>query len=330
VLTLDIERGHAPLYRNATFRLRPLTPLQDMYVSVERRGSPATGRLDERTIVPADQSLSPVDISRVLDIFQADPRKAMAVALEELGKGAPDNGVRLRAAFTELAPFLGVADRALGLVAARRRHLARLMTNVSGLLEAVGTRDRQLTGLIRSGNLTLAELARENKPFAATLRELPPTMTVMQRAFAALRSAENGFDPALASLRPVAARLPAAMQSLAQVSRAADPALARLSPALQTLTPLARELRPTAASLASAFDALTPQAPAFDRITALMPRCFDSISHFFDDTLSVFKFSDAYGAIPRGNNTSDPSSFGGGTGTADLQRYTPCTEKGAR
>lgn len=328
VLTLDIERRYAPLYRNARFRLRPLTPLQDLYVSVERRGTPAAGRLDAQTIVPANQSVSPVDISRVLDTFQGDTRQAMAVTLNELAKGAPDNGARLRAAFNELAPFLSVAHQTLGLVAARRHHLARLMTNLSGLLTAVGRRDKQLTGLIRSGNRTFAQLARDDRPFAATLHQLPPAMTALRSSFSALRSAEGELDPALASLRPVADRLPRAMRALSPLARAADPALARLRPALVALGPLAMQLRPAAASLASAFGALTPQAPQFDRVTAQVPPCFSWVSRFFDDTLSVFKFSDAYGAIPRGNNTNDPSSFGG-TGTATLKQYKPCTEGGA-
>jgi virulence factor Mce-like protein len=330
VLTLDIDRKYAPLYRDAAFRVRPLTPLQDLYVSVEWRGTPRAGRLDARTIVPAEQSMTPVDVSRVLDTFQADTRKALAVTLEQLSASTPDNGTRLRAAFTELAPFLTVADRALGTVAERRRRLARLMTNFSGLVDAVGHRDRQLAGLIRSGNATLGELAKQDAPFAATLRELPPTMTALQGAFATLRTAEGDLDPALASLLPVADRLPRAMRSLQTLSGAADPALLRLRPALAALAPLARDLRPTSSALASAFTRLRPQAPSFDRITAQIPPCFEWVSRFFNDTLSVFKFADAFGTIPRGNNTSDPKTSFGGTGTGDLKQYAPCTRGGSR
>jgi ABC-type transporter Mla subunit MlaD len=166
-------------------------------------------------------------------------------------------------------------------------------------------------------------LAREDTPFAETLQQLPQTMTVMRSAFAALRASEDTLDPALASLEPVAARLSGALNSLDSVAHAADPALTKLQPAFRALAPLARQLRPTAANLDAAFARLTPQAPQFDHITALVPPCFDSVSQFFNNTLSVMKYYDAFGTIPRGNNTVDFSTFGG-TGTATLNHPTPC------
>jgi phospholipid/cholesterol/gamma-HCH transport system substrate-binding protein len=324
VLTLSLKPQYGPLYRDASFRLRPLTPLEDLYVSIESRGTKAAGVLHDNEIVNANQTVTPVDIGEVLNTFQPDTRAAMAVTLNELARGAPDNGVNLRAAFVQLSPFLTVAQRTLGAVADRRRELAELTARFSSLLGAVGARDRQLVQLIGSGEQSLGELARYDAPFAQTLAQLPPTMTAMRQSFATLRTSEDTLDPALSSLQPVAARLATGLTALQSVAGAANPALTRLRPALTALAPLAQQLRPTAASLTTAFARLQPQAPAFDHITALIPPCFDWISRFFNDTLSVFKFSDAYGTIPRGNNTVDYSTVGG-TGTATLSQPTPCT-----
>jgi virulence factor Mce-like protein len=323
VLTLSIDPKYAPLYRNAHFRIRPLTPLEDMYVAIESRGTRSAGVLRDKEIVPVEQTVTPVSIGAVLNTFGPDTRAAMAVTLNELAKGAPDNGTNLRSAFTELAPFLSVAQQTLGAVAQRRRDLASLTTNFAALITAVGTREHQLAQLVSSGDSSLSELAREDTPFAQTLQQLPQTMTVMRSAFADLRASEDTLDPALASLEPVAARLSGALNSLHSVAHAADPALTRLQPAFSALAPLARQLRPTAANLDAAFARLTPQTPQFDHITALVPPCFDSVSQFFNNTLSVMKYYDAYGTIPRGNNTVDFSTFGG-TGTATLNHPTPC------
>jgi virulence factor Mce-like protein len=324
VLTLAIEPQYGPLYRNAEFRVRPLTPLQDLYVSIDSRGAKAAGVLHENTIVPAEQTVTPVSIGAVLDTFQPDTRAAIAVTLNELARGGPDNGANLRAAFVQLAPFLSVAQQTLGAVARRRRELAELTTNFASLIDAVGARDRQLAQLITSGDASLGQLARNDGPFAGTLEQLAPTMTVMRQAFANLRASEDTLDPALSSLEPVAARLAPGLSALQSVATAADPALAGLRPALAALAPLAKQLRPTAAALSTALSRLEPQAPAFDRMTALMPPCFSWISQFFNNTLSVMKFYDAYGTIPRGNNTTDYSTFGG-TGTATLTQPPPCT-----
>jgi virulence factor Mce-like protein len=324
VLTLSIDPKYGPLYRDARFRIRPLTPLQDMYVSIDSRGTKSAGALHESEVVPADQTSAPVSIGAALDTFQPDTRAAMAVTLNELARGAPDNGTNLRSAFVELAPFLSVTQQTLGAVAQRKRELSQLTTNFASLLSAVGARDRQLTQLISTGDAALGELARNDTPFAQTLQLLPSTMAAMRQAFATLRSSEDTFDPALVSLQPVADRLSGAMRALETVAGAANPALSRLRPAFVALAPLAGQLRPTAASLSQAFTQLQPQAPAFDRMTALVPPCFSWISQFFNNTLSVMKFYDAYGTIPRGNNTTDYSTVGG-TGTATLSQPTPCT-----
>ena len=72
-----------------------------------------------------------------------------------------------------------------------------------------------------------------------------------------------------------------------------------LLPALRSLV---RALRPTASDLAGAFSALRPQAPRYDRITAALVPCELAVQKFFQWTPSVFKFSDAQGAYPRGES----------------------------
>jgi virulence factor Mce-like protein len=324
VLTLSIKPRYAPLYRDARFRIRPLTPLEDMYVSIDSRGTKAAGVLHASELVPADQTVPPVGIGAVLDTFQPSTRTAMAITLNELARGTADNGANLRAAFIQLGPFLSVAQGTLGAVAQRRNELAHLGAKFGSLLDAVGARDRQLAQLITAGDSSLGQLARNDRPFAQTLAQLPPTMTEMRSAFGALRSSEATLDPALSSLEPVAAHLATGLSALRGLAAKASPALVRLRPALTALAPLARALRPAATDLNAAFGRLQPQAPKFDHITALVPPCFSWISQFFNNTLSVMKYSDAYGTIPRGNNTTDYSTFGG-TGTGTLTQREPCT-----
>jgi ABC-type transporter Mla subunit MlaD len=118
VLTLSIDPKYTPLYRNASFRIRPLTPLEDMYVAVESRGSRSAGVLRDNEIVPVEQTVTPVSVGAVLDTFQPDTRASMAVTLNELAKGAPDNGANLRSA----SPGPGLADDELRGTDQRGRH----------------------------------------------------------------------------------------------------------------------------------------------------------------------------------------------------------------
>jgi hypothetical protein len=90
---------------------------------------------------------------------------------------------------------------------------------------------------------------------------------------------------------------------------------------VRRLSPLSAALAPTAASLASAFTSLEPAAPRLDRVTAAIVPCELAVQKFFQWTPSVFKFSDAQGAYPRGESV-DASD-------AQLVRAPSCTDQGS-
>ena len=79
VLTLKIEQKWGPIYRNARMRIRPVTPLQDLFVNVTDRGDKSAGEATKKDIIAGDQTSTPVDISRVLDTFNADTRERMTI-----------------------------------------------------------------------------------------------------------------------------------------------------------------------------------------------------------------------------------------------------------
>ena len=47
VATIKLDEDKAPLYRDARLRLRPETPLNDIYLDVEKRGTPGAGKLEQ-------------------------------------------------------------------------------------------------------------------------------------------------------------------------------------------------------------------------------------------------------------------------------------------
>lgn len=327
VLTLSLEPRYAPIYKNARIRLRPLTPLQDMYVSIEDRGSKSAGeqRPGDPPISSA-QTLSPVDISRVMNTFDTDTRDRLTVMLDQLGVGLPGNGQDLRMAFAQLAPFLHSADRVSEVMAARQQRMRRIITNFGLFADELAQRDRELNKLVAQGNATLRTLDANRVPLALTLREIPPTMDVIRSSFASLRSAQTQLDPALRAMRPAATNFESGLIGLQAFSREATPTFRQLHRPFNELRPLAAELVPAAESLESAFERFRPQAGHLDRISQTFLLCLDEAQGFFQDTLSVVKFGTPFGAIPRGNSTQSASNLGGGTPDADLHRIAICSE----
>jgi hypothetical protein len=67
------------------------------------------------------------------------------------------------------------------------------------------------------------------------------------------------------------------------------------------------QLRPTASGLDAAFAALSDTPPQLDRITKAVVPCEYAVQKFFNNTLSLMKFSDGRGLIPRGQTVDGMS-----------------------
>ncbi len=295
VVTLNLLSKYAPLYKNAELEIRPVTPLDDMYVDIVSRGTKSAGVLRPNEIVPISQTQSPVEIADVLDVFDTDTRDELSTLLNQLGAGlSGDGGEELRASFEELVPFLNVAGKMTSAMAQQRTRLAQLVHTFGGISQELDTRDTQLAQFVSYANDTLASLAHSSGPLGQTIQELPATMSAMSSAFGELRVAENSLDPALQSLHPVAQVLPTALDALSRFSTAAKPALRALLPAADQLEPMAQQLEPTARSLSGALTALKPEAPELNRITTYPAagNCLNYLGDFLNQVITMTKFGD--------------------------------------
>jgi virulence factor Mce-like protein len=295
VMTFNVEKKYAPLYRDAKVRIRPITPLEDMYVDIESRGTARAGELkagEKGELLPVKRTTSMVEIGRVLNALDDDARARLASLLTQLGRGMDDNGDKLRAAFAEIGPFLTTAKTMGEALTERRHNLARLVHNFGGITQVLAKRDKQLAQFVTSGEDVLSELAQNDRALSATLSQLPPTLASMRSAFAGLRATEAELDPALRALRPAAAAMPKGLDALNRFAKDATPSLEALRPAVRSLRPLARSLRPTSRSLAGAFTELKPEAGQIDRITKLAVPCLEPTSLFLGRLQSLVKYGD--------------------------------------
>lgn len=304
VVTLTMDGEYGPLYRDARLRVRPDTPLDDFYVNIEDRGTPATGELGEDDVLRAERTRTPVDVGRVLNTFNADTRTRLEQAIDELGRGLPDRGRELRATLVELAPFLRAAQRLTRETATRRVRTRRLVHNFRLMTEELARRDTDVRRLVGGGAATLTELGSVDAPLERVIADLPPTMRRLQSSFSTLRVTADELDPAFDALRPTARAMPAGFRALRAFGRSAEPSFRSLRRPLPELERLVRSLRPTARGLASAFDRLQPLSPRLDRIVRLVKPCDRELAKFFHNTVSLAKFSDKRATIFRGQTVS--------------------------
>ncbi|UTI66175.1 MlaD family protein [Paraconexibacter antarcticus] len=327
VLTLSIDKKHGPLYRNAKLRLRPVSPLDDKYVEVENRGTPASGRLTGETVLPASSTASPVDISRVLEVFNVPTRQSMAQLIDELGRGLPDNGHQLRAALAEFTPFFGALQRLTEITADRHVQLKRLVHNTGILGRELARRDEQVSGVISHGNAVLTELAHRDRPLDQTIRALPSTINALQRATGSLEQARNHLDPALRALVPPADDLKPALDALIKLSDSGTPALHALANPVRRLSAVAKILPATARDVTGAVKVLRRETPSLDHSTAKLPPCFVPIENFFANSMSLAKFYDGYRVVARATAGEGLFAIGTSVNEPGWKKLGPCYGK---
>jgi ABC-type transporter Mla subunit MlaD len=309
VLTATIDPRYEPLYRNAQVQIRPNTPLQDMFVDIVSPGTRAAGILRSGDQLPASQVESPVQIGQVIDIFDAAVRPRVTAAINALGQGLGYHGLQLREALVQLAPFLQAAQALSREIAVRQTETEQLVHNFALLNQALASRSRQLTGLVRNGAATMRSIASASGPLGQFIDQLPPTLRELPRSFAAVDAAAGQIDPAARALLPVAGALAPALDALRKLSPVATRALVALDRPLPGLTSLLDWSRPLAVNLDTAFTRLLPQAPELNHVTSAIVPCESAITDFFQWTLSTSKIGGPHGDMQRGMAIFSPSSF---------------------
>lgn len=324
VLTMEIDRKHGALYRDATFRIRPVSPLDDKFVAIGRRGTPSAGEIDGDVVVPGRQTASPVDISRVLQVFNKPTRESMATLIDELGRGLPDKGADLRAALAEFEPFFTSLKRLTDVTTERSTLVRRVVTNTGTLSDELARRETQIASLVTSGNQVMGELARRDTALSGTLRELPGTIQALRSATVRLDQARSHLDPALRALVPAAGELAPALNALSDVSEIGRPTVRALERPVTRLTSLAQTLPGTTADLTRAVRTLRGQVKPVDSSVAKLPPCFEPVENFFEHTMSLTKFYDGFRTVARATAGEGLFAVGALVNEPGWRRLRPC------
>lgn len=301
IITARIDARWGTVYRDAEAVLRPNTPLQDVYLDILRRGTPAAGRATAGSPVPESRTEGSVNISDVLQTFTANARSHLRGLLSQFGAGVDGRGDDLRRAFVRVAPFVQTAQRLANQLQIREHRTRRLVHNATLLTQELGRRDTDVRRLVNDGASIAQTTAGRAPALDAALLELPKALAVMDSSFTSLRGVLPDVDAAVRSLRPVADRLTAGLNELRRLSSAGTPAVTALQPAVRGLVPLTHQLRPLSTGLDHALTRLQPQIPAIDHITRSLAACGHTIQRFFGWTQSVFSMGDAHGEAPRGD-----------------------------
>jgi phospholipid/cholesterol/gamma-HCH transport system substrate-binding protein len=231
-----------------------------------------------------------------------------------------NNGPKLAAAFKRFDPTARDLAKIGGALQERRQNIRRAITNFGRLSQALGQRDTQLAGFVRSSNDVLGSFARQEASIRSTLQELPGTLRTTRSALASSNRFSLQLGPASRALIPAAKALaPALRQAQPLFHDTVGPIQHQIRPfARASQTPLrhigqaAKPLNETTKGLTTDFGELNRlfNALAYNPPGAAQEGYLFWLAYLNHDTNAVFFTQDAGGPLRHGLVMNDCSTAG--------------------
>jgi phospholipid/cholesterol/gamma-HCH transport system substrate-binding protein len=268
VVTMNIYKQYAPIYRNATVLLRPRTPLKDMYLALDP-GTRSAGAIPVGGTLGVANTNPDVDVSEILSSLDSDARNYLILLLAGGAQVFHDPGATgtapsspavaaLRGTLKRFEPLDRDTQSFATLLASRQRNLRRSIHNLNLVASALGGVDGQLASLISSSDTNFSAISSNDAQLESALALFPGTLQQTTQTLSKVRTFSSASATTLHELLPFAQNLGPALRASRPLFHDTTPVIAdQLRPFSVAVQPLARTLAPGAAELKQAIPALS-------------------------------------------------------------------------
>jgi phospholipid/cholesterol/gamma-HCH transport system substrate-binding protein len=268
VVTMNIYKQYAPIYRNATVLLRPRTPLKDMYLSLDP-GTKSAGALPAGATLGIASTQPDVDVSEILSSLDADTRNYLILLLSGGAQLFHDRGSTseapspravsdLQGTLKRFAPLERDTQTCAGLLATRQRNIRRAVHNLNLVAGSLGGVENQLASLISASDANFSAISANDAQLEQTLSLFPGTLRQTTQTLGKVQSFAGASAVTLQKLQPFARNLGPALRASRPLFKDTTPVVAnQLRPFSVAVQPLARTLAPAAAKLKVTIPALS-------------------------------------------------------------------------
>jgi phospholipid/cholesterol/gamma-HCH transport system substrate-binding protein len=283
VVTMNIHKQYAPVYRNATVLLRPRTPLKDMYLSLDP-GTRSAGALPPGSVLGVASTSPDIDVDQILSSLDVDSRNYLLLLLSGGAQAFQDPGsagtapspaavAALRGTFKRFAPLNRDTAKLTTLLAARQQNIRRAIHNLNLVAGSLGGVDGELASLITAANTNFSAISSQDANLQSALSLLPPTLQLTTRTLGKVQAFAAQTGPTLHELLPFARALTPALKASRPLFADTTPVIRHeLRPFSIAVQPLAKILAPAAADLARA-------TPALSRSVGVLNVLFNTLAY---------------------------------------------------
>jgi phospholipid/cholesterol/gamma-HCH transport system substrate-binding protein len=283
VVTMNIYKQYAPIYRNATVLLRPRTPLKDMYLALDP-GSRGAGRVPNGGMLSAANTQPDVDLSEILSSLDADTRNYLVLLLSAGAQAFHNPGAQqtapsasavadLRGTLKRFEPLDRDTKRFAALLATRQANIRRAIHNLNLVTNAFGGVESELTSLISASDTNFSAIAANDAQLQQTLTEFPPTLRQSIDTLNKVRGFAAASTTTLQQLQPFARNLGPALKASRPLFRDTTPVIAN------QLRPFSVAVQPLARTLAAGAPKLKTTIPALTSSISVLNTLFNELAH---------------------------------------------------
>jgi phospholipid/cholesterol/gamma-HCH transport system substrate-binding protein len=226
------DGDYKPLHQGtrAWVRISSLSGVANRYIAIEP-GANNAPKLQEGGVIDEAHTKPTIELDAVLSTLDADTR----ASLQRLSRGSAaayaGHAREVNRGLVALNPAVAQLDDTLSELDADRPTFEKFIVASAGAINAVATRQSDLSAGLASAAQTATVLADEREELQALLHSAPAALKQTSGTLARTASTLDAIRPAVDETVPVAPRLSRLLADL-------DPVLDRLGPALRLVNPL--------------------------------------------------------------------------------------------
>jgi phospholipid/cholesterol/gamma-HCH transport system substrate-binding protein len=228
VATLAIAQAHAPLGTDATAMIRAKNLLGEAYVELTP-GDPSQGAIPDGGTLPRAQTLTPVEVSQVLDALNPSVRDKLVMTINSLGQGLTGRGSDLNAQAADFRALGSDVQTLSGALAPDSAQLGDLVATLDKVIRVLATYHSQFRGVITDWDSVMQSLAAREQDLEGTFSGEDQLMSTLEAAMA---------GPSAADLNQAIQGAPHDLNTLSAYSAVGTPAytdLAAIAPYIDGL-----------------------------------------------------------------------------------------------
>jgi len=179
--SLVIHTQYAPLFKDAHAVIKAKNLLGETYVELNR-GTTAAGPMPDGGSIDQANTLTPVEIDRILDTLDPDTRNRLVLTINTLGQAVAGNGAAMNASAGDLRLLAESLQKIAATVASTSDRLDALISGLMKVMQTLAAWHSEFRAMITDWDRLMQALASREAALQGTFKHDDEVMAIFAQA----------------------------------------------------------------------------------------------------------------------------------------------------